>query len=165
MLVQTPRNTEVVPDAGRRPYLQILVAFDGSPSAWLALERAIDVAERQNGRLTLVAVASPPSAIIGAGPYVVPYTREQLAKEIDVELEQTMAAARDEVPATVPVTTKILHGKPAKVLGAEASSGRYDLLVTGPRACEHGWRGRLRHSVTRALLQSAPISVLAVRRT
>jgi nucleotide-binding universal stress UspA family protein len=77
-------------------------------------------------------------------------------------MEQKLAAARDEVPAEVSVTTRLLHGRPAKVLPALADAGDYDLVVVGPRP-----PGRLRRlfgaSVSRSLLSRGHISVLAVK--
>jgi nucleotide-binding universal stress UspA family protein len=79
-------------------------------------------------------------------------------------MEQALAAARDEVPATVSVTTRLLTGRPGRVLGELVRGGDYDLVVTGPRPA-----GRLRallgRSVTRSVLDRGAASVLAVKPT
>jgi nucleotide-binding universal stress UspA family protein len=91
-----------------------------------------------------------------------PFTRESLLRDLEREMEQKLAAARDEVPATVSVTTRLLHGRPARVLAALADEGDYDLVVVGPRP-----PGRLRRllgtSVSQGLLSRTHISVLAVK--
>ena len=77
-------------------------------------------------------------------------------------MRRHLAEARDEVPATVSVTTRLLHGRPARAIAALAESGRYDLVVTGPRPL--GRLGRLlHHSVTHGLLSRTRVSVLAVK--
>jgi nucleotide-binding universal stress UspA family protein len=86
-----------------------------------------------------------------------------LRRDLERERERTLAAARDEIPATVSVTTRLLHGRPAAALAALAESGDYDLVVVGPRRT-----GRIRRllgrSVSHRLLTRSSASVLAVKR-
>jgi nucleotide-binding universal stress UspA family protein len=142
---------------------RVLVAFDGSPSAWAALHQAIDVAASNRALLTIAAVVHEPSAIwMGFGAASVPYTRESLRRELEREMLLHLAEARDEVPATVSVTTQMLHGRPTRAIAALVESGDYDLVVTGPRPL--GRVGRLlHHSVTHGLLSRTRASVLAVK--
>jgi nucleotide-binding universal stress UspA family protein len=143
------------------PYLRILVAFNGSPTSWLALERAIEIAVEHNGILTLAGVAIEPAPWVGFGPYAAPFSYAEIKRDIELDLERALAAARDEIPASVGVRTRVLRGRhAAPVIAREAANGNYDLLVTGPRGLGGG---PFRRSVTRALLARAPISVLAVR--
>jgi nucleotide-binding universal stress UspA family protein len=140
----------------------VLLAFDGSPGAWAALEQAITVAVSQRALLTIAGVVGEPTLWLGFGPAVVPYTRETMLRELERDMQHKLAAARDEVPATVSVTTQLLHGRPARALTALAESGGYDLVIAGPRKT-----GRLRRlfggSVTQSLLRHCRTSVLAVR--
>jgi nucleotide-binding universal stress UspA family protein len=76
-------------------------------------------------------------------------------------MEQKLAAARDEVPAEVSVTTRLLHGRPAKVLPA---------LADAATTTSSSWAaapGRLRRlfgaSVSRSCSRARHISVLAVK--
>jgi len=145
---------------------RVLVAFDGTPGAWMALDKGIALALGSNARLTIAAVAgSPPPLACGIGGALVPpYTPEGLQRELDVEMEQTLAAARDEIPASISVTTVLLHGKATRALARLAEEGGYDVVVTGPRKI--GRFGRLLHrSVTHGLLSRANVSVLAVKPT
>ncbi len=145
-----------------RSIQRVLLAFDGSPGAWNALERAIEVAVGQHALLTIAGVIGEPTVWTGFGPGALPFTREMLRHDLEREMEQHLAMARDEVPATVSVDTRVLHGRPAAVLAALAESGNYDLVVAGPRPA-----GRLRRvfgrSVTHALLTRSAASVLAVK--
>ncbi len=161
MLAEVVR-TPVVPAAEPRQVHRVLLAFDGSPGAWAALEQAIEVAVSQHALLTIAGVIAEPTVWLGFGPAVMPYTRETLVRDLERDMQQKLAAARDEVPATVSVTTLLLHGRPARTLAALADSGGYDLVVAGPRPV-----GRLRRlfgrSVTHSLLTRCRTSVLAVR--
>jgi nucleotide-binding universal stress UspA family protein len=142
---------------------RVLVAFDGSAGAWVALRRAIDVAVANHALLTIAAVVQEPLALwMGFGGMTVPVTRESLRRDLEREMRLRLAEARDEVPATVSVTTRMLFGRPARVLAALVEEGRYDLVVTGPRPI--GRVGRLlHHSVTHGLLSRTHASVLAVK--
>ena len=141
---------------------RILVAFDGSAGAWAALGRAIEVAVANRALLTIAAVAEEPLALwMGFGGMTVPYTREMMRTQVESAMRRHLAEARDEVPATVSVTTQLLHGRPARVLASLAEEGAYDLVVTGPRSV--GRLGRmLRRSVTHGVLSRTHTSVLAV---
>jgi nucleotide-binding universal stress UspA family protein len=156
--VDQQRTTRVGEDvwAPRR----ILVAFDGSDGAWAALRRAIEIALRERALLTIAAVVPEPSPWIGMGLVSLPYSREALGRDAQRAMEQALAAARDEVPATVSVTTRLLSGRPSRALGRLVEAGGFDLVVTGPRP-----PGRLRRSVTRSVLAHSPASLLAVRPT
>jgi nucleotide-binding universal stress UspA family protein len=161
MLAQDVRRP--VPEAAEaRPVHRVLVAFDGSPGAWAALERGIAIAAEQHALLTIAGVVGQPTVWMGMAPVTMPYTRDTLLRELERDMQRKLAAARDEVPATVSVTTQLLHGRPARALAALAEAGRYDLVVAGPRRA--GWlRQLLGASVTHSLLSRCPTSVLAVR--
>jgi nucleotide-binding universal stress UspA family protein len=141
---------------------RVLLAFDGSPGSWAALEQAIAVADNQHALLTIAGVVGEPTVWFGFGPATMPYTRESLMRELEIDMERKLAAARDEVPATISVTTRLLHGRPARTLAELADSGNYDLVVAGPRKA--GFLRRLfGGSVTHSLLTRAHTSVLAVK--
>ena len=103
------------------------------PGSWAALEQAIDVAVDRHALLTIAGVVHEPTVWLGFGPIVLPYTRELMVRELERDMERKLAAARDEVPATVSVTTRMLRGRPARALAELAESGNYDLVVAGPR--------------------------------
>jgi nucleotide-binding universal stress UspA family protein len=164
MVIQDVEQTvSPVPGDATSGVHRVLVAFDGSEGAWAALRRAIDVAVSNHALLTIAAVVEEPLALwMGFGAMSVPVTREGLRRDLEREMRLHLAEARDEVPATVSVTTQMLHGRPARALAALIAAGGYDLVVTGPRPI--GRLGRLtRHSVTHGLLSRTRASVLAVK--
>jgi len=150
------------PPGQRRRIRRVLVAFDGSDGSWAALEEGIAVAASDNALLTIAAVVEEPPVWVGMAPVAIPFNRECLRRDCEREMEQQLAAARDEVPATVSVTTRLLHGRPARALVRLAHEGDYDLVVAGPRpACR--WRRLFGRSVTHSLLSRARTSVFAVK--
>ena len=157
-VVDTPPALHVAQPRGIQ---SVLVAFDGSPGAWIALARAIDIAVTQHARLVVAGVVKEPSFWLSVGGSVTPFTRDSLIRDLEREMQQTLAAARDEIPATVSVTTHLLHGRPAAALAALADTAGCDLIVVGHRRLGRLQR-RLSRSVTRGLLESADASVLAV---
>jgi nucleotide-binding universal stress UspA family protein len=161
-LPRTVARPAAPPAEDRRVVRKVLVAFDGSPGAWRALDQAIAIAVGQRALLTIAAVVPEPRVWATLGPAPVPFTRESLMRDLEAEMQQKLAAARDEVPAEVSVTTRLLRGRPAKILPELADEGGYDLVVVGPRP-----PGRLRRllgsSVSRSLLARGHISVLAVK--
>jgi nucleotide-binding universal stress UspA family protein len=144
------------------PVRRILVAFDGSPGAWAALDRAIEIAAGQRARLTIAAVVAEPRVYAGFGPLAVPYSPDMLRRDAEREMLRQLAMARDEVPADVSLTTQLLVGRPAKALAELVATGDYDLVVTGPRPSSR-LRRLLGAGVTHALLSRTRASVLAIR--
>jgi nucleotide-binding universal stress UspA family protein len=142
---------------------RVLVAFDGSDGAWAALAQAIAVAVSSSARLTIAGVAHTPACAISFPSAVVaPYGYAEIERELVSDMRRCLAEARDEVPAAVEVDTVLLHGRPADALAELAQRGRYDLVVTGPRATSR-LRRLFGRSVTRALLSRSRVSVLAVK--
>jgi nucleotide-binding universal stress UspA family protein len=161
MLAEAVRRPAVAATEPRSIH-RVLLAFDGSPGSWAALRQAIAVADAQHALLTIAGVVGEPVVWLGFSPIVMPYTREHLVRELELDMQRKLAAARDEVPATVSVTTRLLHGRPARALAELAESGNYDLVVAGPRRAGF-LRRLLGGSVTHSLLTRCATSVLAVK--
>jgi nucleotide-binding universal stress UspA family protein len=109
----------------------ILVCVDGSAHADRALSEAVDLAESENARLTiLTAIARPPYWAC------TPETAsgiESLFRDLRTEAEAALDGAVDRVPASIPVT-KILSFKPIReVLMEQIRSGQHDLVIMGSR--------------------------------
>ena len=141
-------------------FRNILVCVDDSPQADEALAQAIDLADCQHSRLTiLTAIVRPPNWL--ATPMTAASV-EPLGADLRAEAQQVLCRAVDRVPDCVPVT-KILSEEPIReALGAELRRGNYDLLVLGT----HG-RGFVAASLLRSLSRYAvrhcEIPVLVVR--
>ena len=128
-------------------YRNLLVAYDGSPAAELALAHAVTLAQAYRARLAIVAVVAPPPLLSWQAPGGMRgvYEAEQ------AELETGLREAADGVPDDLSVTTRLLDGDPARELVRAARDGDHDLIVMGSRG-----RGR----VTAAVLGSVSNHVM-----
>ena len=141
-------------------FRNILVCVDGSCQADGALSEAIDLAECQNSRLTLLtAVSRPPS---WANTPMTAATIKPIGLELQHEAEVTLRAAVDRVPASIPVTTILSEDPIRDALICQIHSGHYDLVVLGTRG-----RGALSAavlgSVSHYALNHSNVPVLIVR--
>jgi nucleotide-binding universal stress UspA family protein len=136
----------------------ILVAVDGSADADAALTHAIDLAESEHTRLTLLtAVAEIPStayAMAGEG-------FGRLSADVHRQAEEVIRQARDRVPADLPVTT-VLSEQPIRLaLIRQLKKGDYDLVVMGSRG-RGAVRAALLGSASHYVLHHSPVPVLIV---
>ena len=116
-------------------FLNVLVAFDASSSAWAALDQAADLAVAENAKLTIVGVVPPlPSFAYRAGVSV-ERLKEEAAEEVAESLREARARLRDDVAAT----TVQREGHPGEEIVKQVEEGGHDLVVLGTRR----W-GRLR---------------------
>jgi nucleotide-binding universal stress UspA family protein len=136
----------------------ILVAVDGSADADAALAHAIDLAESEHTRLTLMtAVAEPPatSYLVAGG------VAGQLSENVHCQAEAIIRQARDRVPADLPVTT-VLSEQPIRLaLIRQIKEGHHDLVVMGSRG-RGAVRAALLGSASHYVLHHSPVPVLIV---
>jgi nucleotide-binding universal stress UspA family protein len=134
----------------------ILVAVDGSPDADEALAQAIDLAESEHTRLTLMTAC----AQIPATAYLTPAINGLIA-ETRADAQAVMSRARDRVPEDIPVTT-ILTDQPIRAaMVHQIEVGRHDLVVMGSRG-RGAVRSALLGSVSHYVLHHSPVPVLIV---
>ena len=140
-------------------FRNILVCVDGSRQADGALRQAIDLAESENSRLTLLTAVSRPPCWANtpiAAPGIQP-----LGPELLREAETTLREAADRVPASIPVTMILSEEPIREALISRIRSGHYDLVVMGTRG-----RGALSAavlgSVSHYALNHSQIPVLIV---
>jgi nucleotide-binding universal stress UspA family protein len=141
-------------------FRNILVCVDGSPQADGALSEAIDLAECQNSRLTvLTAISRPPH---WANTPMTVAAVEPLCSELRHEAEVTLRTAVERVPDSIPVTTILSEDPIREALICQIRSARYDLVVLGTRG-----RGALSAavlgSVSHYALNHSEVPVLIVR--
>jgi nucleotide-binding universal stress UspA family protein len=113
-------------------FLDILVAYDGTPSSTVALGHAVDLARAQNSKLTIIAVAPPVTryaAAAGVSPQELRDTTERWARE---RIAEAMATVPDDVIAHSVVRV----GRAGEEIVKELERGTYDLIVLGSRG--HG---------------------------
>jgi nucleotide-binding universal stress UspA family protein len=136
----------------------ILVAVDGSPDADQALAEAIDVAEAEHTRLTLITGVAelPPTAYLMPGEET-----GQLLENGHAQAEAILRRARDRVPPDLPVTT-VLTERPIRcALVDQIKSGGHDLVVLGSRG-RGAVRAALLGSVSHYVLNRSRVPVLIV---
>jgi nucleotide-binding universal stress UspA family protein len=142
-------------------FRRLLVAFDGSSHAQRALAEAIELAEANSGRLTVMTVVPEPSAW-ALGGYGTPVDLRDLTNQIEREYQTMLDVAIDTVPDDLPVTKVLKRGAAGRAIVEQASSDNHDLIVMGSRG-----RGELRSlllgSVSHHVLQASPLPVLVIR--
>jgi nucleotide-binding universal stress UspA family protein len=123
-------------------YEKILVGTDGSPTAAKAVDRAVQFAKSAGASLTILSAGRP----------------ERAQKAVDTE------AARH-ASAGVAIDTRVAEGDAVEELVKAASSGDYDLLVTGNRGMTGVTRFLRLGSVPNKITHQLPCSLLIVKTT
>ncbi len=138
-------------------YRHVLVAFDGSPQAELALDHAVALAQNYRARLALVAVIPPPPLLA----WQAPGGPQALQEAEQAELETRLRDAADRVPDDLSITTRLLDGDPAREILRAARDGDHDVIVLGSRG-----RGRvsaaLLGSVSNRVMHDADVPVIVI---
>ena len=138
-------------------YRHVLVAFDGSPQAELALDHAVALAQVYRARLALVAVIPPPPLLA----WQAPGGPQALQEAEQAELETRLRDAADRVPDDLSITTRLLDGDPAREILRAARDGDHDVIVLGSRG-----RGRvsaaLLGSVSNRVMHDADVPVIVI---
>ena len=133
----------------------IVVGFDGSHEARLALEDAVELADGSGATVKLVAVAQEPPAVNAEGASMGGYQelKEAIAEQARAHLDQALSS----IPRTVTAEASLVVGDPHETLAQAASGG--SLLILGSRG--YGpLRRVLLGSVSTALMRNAACPVL-----
>jgi nucleotide-binding universal stress UspA family protein len=136
----------------------ILVAFDGSPDAELALTEAIDLAESERTRLTLFTAVSqlPATAYLAAGKEL-----GKLVEDAHADAETILRRARERVPDDLSVTAVLSEQPIRAALIGQITDGAHDLVVMGSRG-RGAIRAALLGSTSHYVLHHSPVPVLIV---
>jgi nucleotide-binding universal stress UspA family protein len=136
----------------------ILVAVDGSADADEALAQAIDLAESEHTRLTLM------TGVAELSPTVYLLAGEETGHLIEnarAQAEVILRQARERVPDDLPVTT-VLTDQPIRTeLIRRIKEGHHDLIVMGSRG-RGAVRAALLGSASHFVLNHSPVPVLVV---
>ncbi|MGD0083302.1 MAG: universal stress protein [Acidimicrobiales bacterium] len=121
---------------------KVLVGTDGSITAAIAVDRAVDVARAAAAPLTIVSVGPP-----------------EVATKV-VERESARHA-----DSGVTIETQVLSGEPTTALVEFARRGGFDLLVTGNRGMTGIARVVRLGSVPTKVMHRLPCNLLVVKTT
>jgi nucleotide-binding universal stress UspA family protein len=143
-------------------YTSIVVGIDGSPTAEIALARAIGLAGVSGARLHVVSAYEPaPARVTGGAPAGEEYQSSVSPSfKVDAVLEQALSRAGAE---GVAVEQHAPKGSPADAIVGVAEESDADLIVIG----SVGMRGpkRILGSVPNRVSHHAPCDVLIVHTT
>ena len=138
-------------------YRNVLLAYDASPDAALALAHAVGMAQVYRARLRIVAVTPPPPLLA----WQAPGGMRGIHDAEQSELAERLRAAADRVPDDLSVTTQLLDGDPAREILAAARDHDHDVIVLGSRG-----RGRmsaaLLGSVSNRVMHDAEVPVIVI---
>ena len=139
-------------------YKRILLAYDGSQSGQKALLECREVAGLSNAELFLIAVSPPAAALIGGEGYVYDARAEEEERTaFQRVLDDGLAQLRTEGRA---VQGEVVVGQPVDEITEYAKRIKADLIVVGHRHLD-SWAARWwRGSISRALIEQSPCSVL-----
>lgn len=140
-------------------FLNILVPVDGSSDADEALSQAIDLADSEHSRLTLLtSVVVPPITAYfgGAGPAV-----GAAIDSAKAEAGCVLRRARNRVPDNLPVTTVLTDQPIRPAVIRQIEQGHHDLVLMGSRG-RGAVRSALLGSVSHYVLHHSPAPVLIV---
>jgi nucleotide-binding universal stress UspA family protein len=140
-------------------FFNILILVGGSPDADEALSQAIDVADSEHSRLTLLtSVVAPPVTVYfgGAGAAMA-----GAIESAGAEADRVLRHARDRVPAHLPVTTVLTDQPIRRAVIRQIEQGHHDLVVMGSRG-RGAVRSALLGSVSRYVLHHSLAPVLIV---
>ena len=118
------------------------VLEDGGDRLWSTFEAAVDLADRERARLTLVKTWTPVQYFSWCGPFAVGGLYVPPETEPSVAAERLLARAAEFVPADIPVTTMLLSMETERDLRRLICGGAYDAVVADERFLRHARRLR-----------------------
>jgi nucleotide-binding universal stress UspA family protein len=150
--------------------MKILIATDGSTFSETAVEKICQmVTDTANAEVKIVSAYEQP-IMVAAAPYAIPAGYNPVFEEEMKGLAtQAVSQAEGKIRERFPdlkenLTTRILCGSPEQAIVEEAENWGADLIVVG----SHGygfWERTLLGSVSNAIVNHAPCSVLVVRKS
>jgi len=138
----------------------VLIGYDGSDNAKLALRQAIEIAQATNARLTVVSVIPDVAATV-QGAWLAGANPQQLERDMTEQISATLEEAVAQVPDDVPVTKLLGHGHAGPALLSAVDEQGSDLVVVGTRG-----RGAVKSlflgSVTEHLVTHSSVPIVVV---
>lgn len=144
-------------------FKKILVPVDGSKHSIMAAVRAVDIAEKYHGSVTLLHVINI-SQLTGLGSMQDPPLISEAIVNNLKEAGQTIIddTVKQLPPSKVEISTATVWGTPERVIINEITARGYDLVVMGSRGLGT-FSGLLLGSVSDRVLRQASCPVLIVK--
>ena len=151
--------------------MKLLICIDGSPHSQKVIEEAKKIASGCSlDQVTLLSIVEPlrASALMAASE-AYPISRDELDKLTHYE-ENTAAKCDSFLSETATIFQNlgisaevvVKKGHPADTIVKTAAEGGYDLIIMGSRGLS-GLKKLLLGSVSNAVLQESPVSVMVVK--
>lgn len=139
--------------------MRILLGYDGSKNAKLALARATEMTKTSDSDLMIVVVASVPNP----APYAQRSYYEELHSEKIERSQNLLAEALEMAKAAgvAKVSGMVKEGFPAETIVSHASEKKADMIVVGRRGIR-GVERKLIGSVSSSVLAQSKCDVLVV---
>jgi nucleotide-binding universal stress UspA family protein len=138
----------------------VLIGYDGSDNAKLALRHAVTIAQVANARLTVMAVVPDVAATVQA-TWMVGANPTELEQQMTEQVSATIDEAVDLVPDELPVTKLLGHGHAGPALVKAIEEQGCDLVVVGTRG-RGAMASLVAGSVTEHLVSHSPVPILVV---
>lgn len=153
-------------------FKNILVAVDGSEPSRKALNYAVELAEKFDGRITLIHVYSVvvpivPSVDSISGPILTPPATAVVTAEMADKAKKIGKQILDEAEQVfrrrmVSVETLLKEGDTVREIVSAAHDGKFDLIVVGHRGLSK-LKELLLGSVSEGVSHKAPCAVMIVK--
>ncbi len=139
--------------------MRILLGYDGSKNAKMALTKATQLIKNTDGELVVVVVANVPSP----APYADRSYYEQTRKEMVEHANSLLTEASDlaKQAGVAKVTGLVREGFPPEVIASHASETGADMIIVGRRGIRGVDRTRI-GSVSSSILAISKCDVLVV---
>lgn len=147
---------------GIRMFRCVVVATDGSRTAEVAVQHAIDLARRCDARLHVVSARRPSGALVATTLEAAGLVGTCLNEEVDAQSQLAAALERQAAELRTRGVDVVVHcevGDPADVIVQTAERVGADVVVVGNR----GMQRRVLGSVPNTVSHTVPCSVLIVR--
>lgn len=162
-------STIIVRKLGKALFKSILLAFNGSPLSWQALQVALHLAQLSGAQLHLLSVIESTKAPTVTGPLTLTgpllSSNEGQRSQADWQtyFQRVQATALEQAQQThVKLETHLISGSASQSLTTAAQELGSDLLILGATGHEHPWNATI-GGTARKVANEAPCAVLIVR--
>ncbi len=137
--------------------MKVLVATDGSDQSMKAVQRALELAEKQGAQVTLMSVSYYAKDDFDDMP---PYVQDKLEAEAAAALKKAKAVFdAKKIPVEMVLEAGLV---PANNIIHRAEAGKFDRIVLGSTGIT-GWQRTLMGSTAAKVVANAPCEVTVVR--